>query len=134
MLDYSESDFCQPEDGLDYIFGRMGAIYGAAFMRHWDGVDPLLIRQTWMELLGRYATYKPSMDYALKYMNADYPPSAIAFAKLCNTGPRIPDKPHSIITKQPTQEEIEEGKRIKEEALAKLREFTKNFGKGKVSI
>ncbi len=33
---------CTEDEGLDYIFGKMGAIYGASFVRHWDGVDSAL--------------------------------------------------------------------------------------------
>lgn len=133
MSVYLESDFCQPEDGLDYIFGRMGAIYGAAFMRHWDGVDHGLVRQTWLEILGVAATYRPKIDYALMHMDSKFPPSALAFKEICNQGPVIPSKPHSQITRQPTQEELRISAQRKEEALAKLREFTANFGKFKKS-
>jgi hypothetical protein len=38
--------------------------------------------------------YRPKLDYALKHMNQDRPPSALAFAKLLSDGPRIPDKPN----------------------------------------
>jgi hypothetical protein len=134
MSNYSESDFCQADQGIDYIFGRMGAIYGAAFMRHWDGVDHGLVRQTWLELLGVHATYKPKIDYALNHMDAKFPPSALAFKQLCNDGPRIPSKPNTLITKQPTQEEIRNAAKAKEEALAKLREFTSSFKQKSVSI
>lgn len=128
MLDYSESDFCQPEEGLDYIFGRMGAIYGAAFMRHWEGVDHRLIRQTWLELLGIFVTYRPKMDYALKHMDPNFPPSALAFKNLCNEGPQIPPKPVPKIVKQPpTQEELERIEATKQEALSKLRAFTQTL-------
>jgi dTDP-D-glucose 4,6-dehydratase len=63
MSVYLESDFCSADDGLDYIFGKMGAIYGASFSRHWDGVDLRLVRDTWKEMLGVYATYKPTIDF-----------------------------------------------------------------------
>ena len=39
MSDYLESNFTTADNGLDYIFGKMSAIYGAAFTRNWDGVD-----------------------------------------------------------------------------------------------
>lgn len=124
-LDYSENDFCQPEEGLDYIFGRMGAIYGAAFMRHWEGVDHKLIRQTWTELLGVHATYRPKIDYALQHMDPKFPPSALAFKELCNQGPQIPAKPAPQIEHKPkTPEQIAKAKRDKEEALATLRNFS----------
>lgn len=124
MSVYLESDFCSADDGLDYIFGKMGAIYGASFSRHWDGVDLRLVRDTWKEMLGVYATYKPTIDFALKSMNQSFVPSAIAFKDLCAQAGRIPVKPERTLTHQKTQAEIEAGTKAKEEALAKLRQFT----------
>lgn len=125
MLDYSESDFCEPSEGMDYVFGRMGAIYGAAFMRHWEGVDVMLVRQTWEEMLGIFLTYRPKLDYALKHMDPSFPPSALAFKNLCNDGPKIPPKPAPKIEYQPkTPEQIAKAQRDKEEALATLREWS----------
>ena len=133
--EYRQSDFCQPEQGLDYIFGKMGAIYGAAFMRHWDGVDINLVRQTWMEILGRYTTYRPIIDWALNHMNPDYPPSALAFKELClKMRMRIPEKPNTIITKQLTEAEKQVIAKNKAEALAKMAEFSKAFKQKNVNI
>lgn len=124
MSVYSESDFCSADQGLDYIFGKMAAIYGASFTRHWDGVDLMLVRQTWKEMLGVYATYKPTMDFALKSMNQSFVPSAIAFKDLCEQAGRIPVKPERTLTHQKTQAEIDAGRVAKDEALKKIREFT----------
>lgn len=124
MSNYSEADFCTPDQGLDYIFGRLGAIYGASFARHWEGVDLRLVRQAWGELLSRYATYKPSMDFALKHMGK-FVPSAIEFKELCSQGPRIPYKPHTMIEKQLTTEERIAVARAKGEAMAKIAQFTR---------
>lgn len=89
------------EDGLDYIFARMSAIYGATFSRHWDGIDPTLIRQEWKYQLGHFLTYKPSLDYAIDRLDGDFIPSAIKFREFCNAGPSIPrDEPQ--ITYNPT--------------------------------
>jgi len=127
MPTYSPTDFCSKDQGLDYIFGRMGAIYGAAFTRHWEGVDLSMVRQTWGEMLGVYATYKPTIDFALNSMGK-FVPSAIEFKDLCVQAGRIPTKPHSIITKQQTQAEIAVTQKQKEEALLAIRRFTKQFG------
>lgn len=123
MPTYSANDFCSVENGIKYLFARMGAIYGASFTRHWEGVDQAIIRQTWGELLGRYATYRPSLDFALKNM-CKFVPSAIEFKELCAQGPRIPDKPHSIITKQPTQEELTVTADQKAKAMQAIAKFT----------
>jgi len=124
MSDYLASDFTTTENGLDYIFGKMGAIYGASFTRHWDGVNLGLVRQTWKEMLGIYATYKPTLDFALNSMDKSFIPSAIAFKDLCSQAGRIPVKPEATITHQKTQAEIDKDAKAKEEALTKLRQFT----------
>ena len=89
MSNYSNND-CSQDEGLDYIFGRMSAIYGAAFLRHWEGVDHELVRQEWKQQLGRFLTYRPSMDYAIDRLKGEFPPSAITFREFCNAGPNIP--------------------------------------------
>jgi len=121
---YSASDFTSPDNGLDYVFGKMGAIYGAQFTRHWDNVDASLIRQTWKELLGVYATYKPCLDFALNAMSDKYIPSALEFKNLCVQAGRIPVKPEATITLQKTQAEIAQAAKDKEIALAKIKEWT----------
>lgn len=127
MSSYSETDFCQPDDGLDYIFVMMGAIYGASFNRHWDGLDLGVVRQVWKDKLGRFLTYKPSLDFALDKLKGEFPPSAITFRDLCNQGPEIPVKPLVMITKQKTQAEIEETERKKQIALKNLSELKKQL-------
>jgi len=89
MSNYSQND-CTQDEGLDYIFGRMSAIYGAAFLRHWEGVDLELVRQEWKQQLGRFLTYRPSMDYSIDRLKGEFPPSAITFREYCNAGPNIP--------------------------------------------
>jgi hypothetical protein len=130
MSNYSETDFCEVEQGLDYIFGRMSAIYGAAFLRHWEGVDHNLIRQEWANQLGGFLTYRPSMDYAISKLNEEFVPSAIKFRNLCNQGPFIPVKqPNQVlIERKMTIHEQIESERIKAEALAKLAELRKQYG------
>jgi len=133
MSNYLETDFCETEQGLDYIFGRMSAIYGAAFLRHWEGVDHELIRQEWANQLGRFLTYRPSMDFAILHLNDDFVPSAIKFRNLCNQGPRIPVKPveTQLIERKMTIHEQIESDRIKAEALAKLAELKKQYYGGR---
>ena len=128
MSNYSESDFCDKDSGLDYIFVMMGAIYGDVFNRHFDGMDLDVVRQVWKQKLGSFLTYKPSLDYALGHLKGEFPPSAITFYEYCNAGPHIPEKPISLITRQKTKAEIEEAERKKAEALEKLKELRKSFG------
>lgn len=127
MSNYSEADFCSVDQGLDYIFVYMGSIYGAPFNRHWEGMELSVVRQVWQETLGVFLTYKPSLDFALKKMNEDYPPSAIKFRNLCNSGPRIPVKPVLLITKQRTKAQIEATEIAKAKAKALLAELKRNI-------
>lgn len=124
MSNYSEADFCTQDEGLDYIFGRMLAIFGASFNRHFDGIDPGFVRQEWKNQLGRFLTYRPSMDYAIGRLDGEFVPSAIKFRNLCNAGPDIPVKPVLQIEKQITQAQkdvIEQHKAKAREWLAKMK-------------
>jgi len=127
---WNENDFCDPDSGFDYIFGMMNAIYGSRFITHWQDVDPNLVRQTWKQYVGRFLTYKPSLDFALGKLDKDFPPSAIAFRDMCNQGPSIPVKPPTelLIERKKTIHEQIESERIKAEALAKLAEMKKQYG------
>jgi hypothetical protein len=127
MSNYSEDDFCSPDDGLDYVFARLSAIYGAPFNRHFDGIDPNLVRQEWKFQLGKFLTYRPTMDYAISMLDGEFIPSAIKFRKLCNDAPAIPVKPLVLITKQQTQEELAEVSKNKAEAIAKLKLLRNQF-------
>lgn len=128
MSNYSESDFCSIDDGLDYIFAVMGAIYGAAFNRHFEGMDLGIVRKVWSDQLGKFLTYKPSLDYAIKRLSPDFPPSAIKFRDFCNAGPEIPVKPMLRIERKPTLHEQITTAKAKHEALAKLAELKKQMG------
>lgn len=127
MSAYLETDFCSPDDGLDYIFGRMMAIYGSSFARHFDGVDPGLVRQEWKKQLGTFLTYRPSMDFAIDSLDGDFVPSAIKFRNLCNSGPEIPVKPVPQITRQRTQAEIAATEAAKAKARAMLEEMKAKY-------
>jgi len=127
MSAYLETDFCSPDDGLDYIFGRMMAIYGSSFARHFDGVDPGLVRQEWKKQLGTFLTYRPSMDFAIDSLDGDFVPSAIKFRNLCNAGPEIPVKPVPQITRQRTQAEIAATEAAKAKARAMLEELKAKY-------
>jgi hypothetical protein len=128
MSNYSDDDFCSADDGMDYIFATMGAIYGASFKRNWEGSDLEFVRDVWMQQLGRFATYKPTIDYALSRMKGEFPPSAITFRDYCNAGPAIPEKPQVLIEKQLTQYEKARLELRKAEALEKLKELRKHYG------
>jgi hypothetical protein len=127
MSVYLETDFCKPDDGLDYIFGRMMAIFGSSFARHFDEVDPQLVRQEWKKQLGNFLTYRPSMDFAIDNLDGNFVPSAIKFRNLCNAGPQIPAKPVPQITKQRTQAEIAATEIAKAKARQMLDEMKRGY-------
>ena len=103
----------------------MSIIYGTAFRNHWGDTDKESIVSTWSDILGAYATYRPSMDFALNNMDSKFVPSALAFRDICKQGPRIPSKPHSIITKQLTEVEKINIEKAKREAMELISKFTK---------
>jgi len=82
MSNYSESDFCSVEDGLDYTFAVLGAIYGAGLSRHFEGMDLGIVRKVWADQVGRFLTYKPSIDYAIKRCSPDFPPRLLGWGEL----------------------------------------------------
>ena len=116
MSNYLETDFCTADQGLDYIFARMMAIFGTPFNRHFDGIDPDFVRQEWKSQLGRFLTYRPSMDFAIAKLDGEFIPSAIKFRNLCNAGPEIPVKETLQIVKQSTEAEKQAALEAKEKA------------------
>ena len=102
----------------------MSIIYGSVFRNHFGDTDRQSVIDTWADILGVYSTYRPSMDFSLNNMDAKFIPSALAFRDLCRQGPRIPSKPHTLITKQPTQAEVAMTAKAKNEALDLIAKFT----------
>jgi hypothetical protein len=127
MSNYSETDFCTADQGLDYIFARMMAIFGTPFNRHFDGIDPEFVRQEWKNQLGRFLTYRPSMDFAIAKLEGEFIPSAIKFRNLCNAGPAIPVKPVVQIERKKTLHEQIEADKARAEGLAKFAELRNKF-------
>jgi hypothetical protein len=127
MSNYLETDFCTADQGLDYIFARMMAIFGTPFNRHFDGIDPEFVRQEWKNQLGRFLTYRPSMDFAIAKLEGEFIPSAIKFRNLCNAGPAIPVKTVVQIERKKTLHEQIEADKARAEGLAKLAELRNKF-------
>ena len=129
MSNYSENDFCTQDQGLDYIFGRMMAIFGTPFNRHFDGIEPEFVRQEWKSQIGKFLTYRPSMDFAIVKLEGEFIPSAIKFRNLCNQGPEIPVKPMVQIERKKTMHEQMMTDKAKAEALARFAELKKAYQK-----
>jgi hypothetical protein len=123
MSNYSKADFVDADQGLDYVFVMLGGIYGQAFNRNWEGMDLEVVRQIWKDQIGRFLTYKPSLDYAFSRLNGDFPPSAIKFREFCNAGPAIP-RDEQQITYNPKPVDPE----VVAEAKRKLAELRKSYG------
>jgi len=130
MSNYSDDNYCSKEEGLDYVFAYMSAVYGSSFDRHFEASEPAMVRKVWMDIIGGFLTYKPSMDFAFEHLHPDFPPSAIKFRDLCNSGPSIPIRGVVQIEHNPTPVDPEELKRVREEGLRKLKELRSTF-KGK---
>ena len=127
MSNYLETDFCTQDQGLDYIFGRMMAIFGAPFNRHFDGLDPEFVRQEWKTQLGKFLTYRPSMDFAIAKLDGEFVPSAIKFRNLCNSGPEIPIKPLPALERKQTLHEQIKNDEAKAKALAAFAKFKSEY-------
>jgi hypothetical protein len=96
---------------------------GQTLLRHWDGIDLVNVRTEWQRQLGKFLTYRPSMDYAIDRLNPDFVPSAIKFREFCNAGPAIP-RDEQQITYNPKPVDPE----VVAEAKRKLAEIRKNYG------
>jgi hypothetical protein len=105
----------------------MMAIFGTPFNRHFDGIDPEFVRQEWKNQLGRFLTYRPSMDFAIAKLEGEFIPSAIKFRNLCNAGPAIPVKPVIQIERKKTLHEQIQADKAKAEALAKFAQLKKQW-------
>ena len=120
VTEWKAEDFGTAEQGLDYAFANMGAIYGQTFTRNFTGIDPKVVRAAWLAQCGHLLTYRPAVDYALRHMSAEYPPSAIKFRYLL-AATMIPEKPVPKLEVLKTPEQEAESKRLGEEARAALR-------------
>jgi hypothetical protein len=118
--DWRAEDFCTAEQGLDYAFANMGAIYGQTFTRNFTGIDPKVVRAAWLNQCGHLLTYRPALDHALRHMSAEYPPSAIKFRYLL-AATVIPERPKPQLEVLKTPEQQAESRRLADEARAALR-------------
>lgn len=74
-----------PRSWVDAIFARLSVRYGAAFLRQWPDVDPVLIKSDWSEVLGGFGG--DDISYALEHLPAETPPTAMQFRELCRRAP-----------------------------------------------
>ena len=128
MNEYRESDFCTQEEGIKYVFKMFTIIYGNKIANHWGGMNVNTVMSTWQGMIGNYLTYRPSIDFALKNLDSKgFITNPMAFKDLCSQAGRIPIKPERTITHQRTQEELIALEKQKEEALQKIKQFTRGI-------
>ena len=129
-MEYKESDFCTKEDGIRYVFKMFSIIYGSKITNHWGDMNVSAVMDVWKEMIGNYLTYRPILDFALKNLDPKgFVTTPMAFSDLCKQAGRIPVKPSQTITHQKTEIELQNDVKLKEEALNKIKQFTR-----KVSI
>jgi hypothetical protein len=103
-------------------------IYGSKITNHWGDMNVIAVMNVWKEMIGNYLTYRPILDFALNNLDPKgFVTTPMAFKELCSQAGRIPVKPETTLTHQKTQTEIEAGARMKEEAMAKIKEFTQKI-------
>jgi hypothetical protein len=74
-----------PDSWLDHLFRKLGARYGEAWLRKWDGIPIADVRADWSEVLDGLSG--DAIAYGLQYLPEDFPPTASAFRALCNGRP-----------------------------------------------
>ena len=125
MSNCLQTEIFNKNAGLDYIFARMSAIYGATFLRHWEGIDASLVRKTWSEILGDFLQDKKKMDFALENMDSKFPPSALEFRSLCKACQIREETVH--FSPQKNLEYLDKEKNL--ERLKELKIFMENLKK-----
>lgn len=71
------------------IHTRLMVRYGSAWLTKWAGVDQEEIQKDWAQQLDGMS--KEGILAALSNLPDEFPPTATAFRKLCETGHRSPD-------------------------------------------
>lgn len=128
LREYRESDFCTIDQGYAYLMAKLTAFYGNRFLTNFQGIDPRMMKQTWVEILENHLTYKPKIDHVIKSLDPEgFITNPNQIYKLCNEI-RIPIKPEATLTHQKTQAEIEATSKARDEAIAQLRAWNIKVG------
>ena len=128
-MEYKETDFISRDEGIQYVFRKFSIIYGSRFASHWENMSMAAVMATWMDMIGNYLTYRPTLDFALNNLDSKgFVTTPMAFKELCSQAGRIPVKPERTITYQKTQAEIARDLENKEIAMQKLAAFMKRVG------
>lgn len=128
MNEYKESDFCTEDEGIKYVFKMFSIIYGSKITNHWGGMNVNVVMDTWKNMIGKYLTYRPTLDFALNNLDpSGFVTNPMAFKQLCSQAGRIPVKPDQTLTHQKLESEKIADEKAKLEALEKIRQFTKGI-------
>lgn len=139
MSDYLESDFLSEDQGYAYLIAKLTAFYGNRFLTNFQGIDPRMMKSTWVDILGKHLTYKPKIDYAIMHLDAEgYIANPNKILELCKDV-RIPPKPETVLEdyryrNDPAKEKFKSefiGPEFDAGAynLQKMKQFLGNFGK-----
>lgn len=77
-----------PLQAIDRLFDRLGASYGSAWMRQWEGVDANAVKSVWAHELSGYAGNLKAIAWALENL-PERCPNVIEFRNLCRRAPAL---------------------------------------------
>jgi hypothetical protein len=80
-----------PTKAIDRLFERLGATYGAAWRRMWDGVPLADVKTAWAHELGGFGPHLHMLAWALENL-PEIPPNVIQFRNLAKRAP-APEQP-----------------------------------------
>jgi len=80
-----------PTKAIDRLFERLGATYGAAWHRMWDGVPLADVKTAWAHELGGFGPHLHMLAWALENL-PEIPPNVIQFRNLAKRAP-APEQP-----------------------------------------
>lgn len=70
------------------LFRRLRIAYGSAFSAKWQGIPMEEVMRDWALRLGVYSGDAEALGYGLEHLPHDFPPTAMAFAALCESAVR----------------------------------------------
>jgi hypothetical protein len=72
-----------PDNWVDRIFRKLGATYGQAFLRQYDGVDLPDVKANWAHELAVFQQAPDAIAYGLDHLPVDRPPTVLQFRDCC---------------------------------------------------
>ncbi len=72
-----------PDSWVDALFSRLQVRYGAAWVRMWEGVDPIAVKADWAAELAGFSGNPDALKHALEHLPVDRPPTVLQFKALC---------------------------------------------------